>query len=114
MAAYLKQPIVVENISGATTLLAIRHVVKSPPDGYPLLVGANTMVTLPHVNPQAGYAVKDFSAIGEMVRSPLLLVTSASSPFKSLTELITAAKSNPQQVAYACGGVGTTNHLWWG
>ena len=60
-----------------------------------MLVSANTLVTVPHINPQAGYAVKEFTAVGEMVRSPMLLVTSGASPFKSLADLIAAAKKHP-------------------
>ena len=58
-----------------------------------------------------GYAIKDFVAIGEMVRSPVLLVTSGSSRFRSLSELIAAARKNPEQITYGSSGIGTTNHL---
>ena len=111
MSAYFKQPVVVEPMSGATTMIAIRTAIKAPPDGYTLLVGASTLVVLPHTNPQAGYATKDFTPIGEMVRSPLVLVTSGSSPYTSLSDLIAAAKKSPERITYASGGVGTTNHL---
>jgi tripartite-type tricarboxylate transporter receptor subunit TctC len=110
MSTYLKQPVVVENVSGASSLLAVRQVLKST-DGYTLLGVANTLVTVPHVSPKSGYAVKDFAAIGEMVRSPVVLVTGGSSPYKSLAELIAAAKKEPGHITYGSSGVGTTNHL---
>lgn len=111
MSAFLKQPVVIENISGAGALLAARQVARAAPDGYTLLTGANTLVTIPHLNARAGYAMKDFTAVGEMVRSPSLLVVAASSPYKSLGDLVAAAKKQPGSVAYASGGIGTTSHL---
>lgn len=111
MSAYLKQPIVVENVAGASSLLAYRQLLKAPADGYTLLSTANTLVVVPYLNSKAGYSPKDFSGIGEMVRSPHLLVTSGTSPYKSLSELITAAKRNPEQITYGTSGIGTTNHI---
>lgn len=111
MATYLKQPVVIEYVSGASSLLAVRQVLKSPPDGHTLLVAANTLVTVPHINSKAGYVVKDFAAVGEMVRSPVLLVTSASSPYKTLADLIAAARKEPGRIGYGSSGIGTTNHL---
>lgn len=111
MSVFLKQPIVVENIAGASSLLAYRQLLKSPPDGYTLLSTANTLVVVPHLNPKAGYALRDFSGVGEMVRSPHLLVTSGTSPYKTLPELISAAKKNPGLITYGTSGVGTTNHI---
>ena len=111
MSAHLKQTVVVENVAGAASLLAIRQVQKAPADGYTLLVVANTLVTVPHLNAKAGYAVKDFAAVGEMVRSPVILVTSGSSPFKSVADIVAAAKKAPGQVSFGSSGVGTTNHL---
>src|SRR5437773_5844349 len=55
MSAYLKQPVVVENMAGASSILAARHVAKAAPDGYTLLAAANTIVTIPHINKKAGY-----------------------------------------------------------
>ncbi len=111
MSAYLKQTIVVEDVAGARSLLAVRQLLRAPADGYTLLAAANTLVTAPYINPRAGYAIKDLVGVGEMVRSPLLVVTSGSSPFKTLPELIAAAKKNPGQITYGSSGVGTTNHL---
>lgn len=111
MAAVLKQPVVIENIAGAGALLAARQAAKAAPDGYTLLTVANTIVTIPHLNSRAGYAVKDFTAVGEMVRSPSLLVVGASSPYKTIADLVADAKKKAGSVAYASGGIGTTSHL---
>lgn len=112
MSAYLKQPVVVENMAGASSLLAVRNVARAAADGYTLLAIANTVVTTPHINKSAGYNVaKDFTAIGEMARAPALLVVGRSSPYQSLGQLLAAAKKEAGALAYASGGVGTTSHL---
>lgn len=111
MAAHLKQPIVVENVAGASSLLATRQVARAAPDGYTLLSAANTIVTVPHLNRNAGYAMKDLAGVGEMVRSPGVLVVSGSSSFKSLADIVAAARKEPGKVSYGSGGLGTTSHL---
>lgn len=111
MSAYLKQPVVVENVVGAASLIAVRQLLRSPADGYTLVAAANTVVMVPHINPKAGYTVKELAGIGEMVRSPTLVVTGGASPYKSLKDLIAAAKAAPDQITYGSSGVGTTNHL---
>jgi len=89
----------------------VRQLLKAPADGHTLLVMANTLVTVPHLNPKAGYGIKDFTAIGEMSRSPELLVTGGSSPFRSLADLVGAAKKAPGQISFGSSGLGTTTHL---
>mgnify|MGYP001012206499 CR=1 FL=1 len=111
MAANLKQPIVVENVAGASSILATRQVARAAPDGYTLLAAANTIVTVPHFNRNAGYAMKELTGVGELVRSPGVLVTAASSPYKSIADLVAAAKKDPGAIPYGSGGVGTTSHL---
>lgn len=111
MSAFLKQPIVVENLAGASSLLAARQLFKAAADGYTLMTSANTMVTVSLINRNAGYTVADFTAVGELARSPQLLVVASASPYQSLPELIQAAKRNPEHISYGSGGFGTTGHL---
>ncbi|VCU68385.1 Tripartite tricarboxylate transporter family receptor [Pigmentiphaga humi] len=111
MARVLGQPVLIENMGGAGGLLAFRRVARAEPDGYTLLVTVNTVLAQPHLSAKAGYAMKDFSAVGEMGRSSSLLVTSANSPYKSLADLIEAARKSPGTVSYGSSGIGTTNHL---
>ena len=111
MGAYLKQSIVVENLAGASSLIAARQLLKSAPDGYTLMASANTIVTLPLLNKNAGYGMDDFTPIGEMARAPAILVVANGSPYKSLADLVAAAKRAPRDISFGSGGVGTTNHL---
>ena len=111
MSRHLKQPIVVENVAGASSLLAVRQVLRSAPDGYTVLVSANTLVAIPHINFKAGYAVKELMGVGEMVRSPMLMVTRAADSFRTLPDLLSHARRNPGTVTFGSSGIGSTNHL---
>ncbi|CAM3692387.1 tripartite tricarboxylate transporter substrate binding protein [Polaromonas hydrogenivorans] len=111
MSKILKQPVMIENMPGAGTLLTVRNVLKSPADGYSLTVSANTIVTLPYVDKSAGYNPGDFTGISNLAKSPMALVVSSQSPFKTLAELVAAAKKAPGTLTFASVGVGTTSHL---
>jgi tripartite-type tricarboxylate transporter receptor subunit TctC len=111
MAKYLKQPVLIENMPGAGTLLAVRNVQKSPADGYSLIVSANTIVTLPYVDRNAGYSPADFTGISYLSKMPMALVVGNESPFKTLAELVAAAKKAPGTITFGSVGIGTTSHL---
>lgn len=111
MAKFLKQPVLIENMPGAGTLLAVRHVGKAAPDGHTLCVSANTIVTLPYVDKSAGYSPSDFAGVSYLSKMPMALVVGVESPYRTLAELIAAAKKAPGTITYASVGVGTTSHL---
>lgn len=111
MSALLKVPVVIENVPGAGSMVASRQVSKAPADGYTLLATANSMVAIPYINSKAGYSVADFTPVGEMARSPSILVVSGKSKYRKLDDLIEDARRRPSQISYASGGIGTTSHL---
>lgn len=111
MSKTLKQPVVPENMPGGGTLLAIRHILKSPPNGLVLGIMANTVVTMPYVDKEAGYQPTDFTGVSYLAKSHMLLVVGNESPYKSLADLVAAAKKNPEGVSFASVGVGTTSHI---
>lgn len=111
MSTVLRQPVVVENVAGAGSLIAVRQLIKAAPDGYTLLTGANTLVTQPHLSPRSGYSLKDLTGVGEMVRSPSLLVVGSGSKYRRVADIVADARERPGRVTYASGGVGTTSHL---
>ena len=111
MAKVLKQPVIVEPMPGAGTLLAMRHMLKAPPDGYTLCISANTLVTLPYVDKSAGFTPGDFAGVSNFAVSPMALVVGADSPYKTLNDLVAAAKRSPGALSFASVGVGTTSHL---
>lgn len=111
MAKTLGQPVIVANMPGAATLLSMRHVVNAPKDGHTLGVMANTSITMPYVDPNSGYTPNDFVGISYFAKSPMLVVVSSDSPYKTLEDLITAARKTPNEITYASVGIGTTSHL---
>src|SRR5437016_690990 len=98
----LGQPIIVENKPGGGAIVATEYVAKSPPDGYTLLMSASGISINPAVYAQLPYdAVKDFVAVSELGSFPLIMIVNAASPIKSVAELVTFAKANPDKMNYA-------------
>jgi tripartite-type tricarboxylate transporter receptor subunit TctC len=108
----LGQSVLVENKPGAGGIIGTDLVAKQPADGYTLLVShasvhiyaAATRRTLPF-DP-----VADFTHVGMLVEAPMVLLVRAQSPFQTLDQYITAAKTKP--VRYGTSGIGSANHLY--
>jgi tripartite-type tricarboxylate transporter receptor subunit TctC len=99
----LGQPVVIENKPGGGAIVATEYVAHAAPDGYTLLVGASgAMVINPAVYAKLQYdTVRDFIPVSELGSFPLILIVNASSPFKSLAELVAFAKQNPDKANYS-------------
>ena len=98
----LGQSVIIENRPGAGAIVATEHVAKSAPDGYTLLVGASSMAINPAVYARLPYdAIGDFVAVSELASFPLILIVNASSPIKSVAELVAYAKANPDKANYS-------------
>lgn len=109
----LGQQVIVENRAGAGGIVGTAAVVKSPADGYTLLLGSSGTIT-------AGRAVirnlsydplKDLVAIGPIQSVPFVLSAAPKTPVASFQEYLVRAKSRPGQVSIASAGNGTSNHL---
>ena len=109
----LKQPFVVENRAGANGGIGTDLVAKSAPDGYTLLVTASGPLTVnPTLYKSVPYdPVKDFAPISECAVYQYVLVTLATSPWKSIADIVAAARAKPGAVSYGSTGVGGGNHL---
>src|SRR5437879_4313886 len=109
----VKWTFVVENKPGAGGNLGVEQAAKSPPDGYTLVVGQTSNLA---INP-ALYAnlpydpQKDLSPVARSVSAPVWLVVATNSPYKSLGDLVAAAKRDPGAVTFASPGSGTVSHL---
>jgi tripartite-type tricarboxylate transporter receptor subunit TctC len=112
MANALGQPIVVENRPGAGGNLAADVVAKSTPDGHTLLVSFTSHTINATLYPKLPFdPVADFTPITMVATVPSLLVGYLKLPAKDLKELISLAKSQPDKLTIAIGGIGSSLHL---
>ena len=109
----LGQPTVVENRAGAGGAIGARSVAVAPADGYSLLVGnTSVLAVIPAVSAGAGYdPAKNFSPVAKLSESYQILVVPASSPFKTVRELVDYAKQHPGKLNVAHTGAGGLPHL---
>jgi tripartite-type tricarboxylate transporter receptor subunit TctC len=109
----LGTPIQVENKAGAAAMIGTEAGARAAPDGYTVTyVSTGPVATNPHLYKTMRYdPFKDFVYVQAMFASPTVLVVPASSPFKSLTELIEFARKNPGKLTYGSPGAGTAPHL---
>jgi len=109
----LGQAVVVENRPGAGGVIGIDQVAKSPADGYTFVMASNgELVMNPSIYPKLPYnPFKDLVPVSIVVQSPLVLLVPPSSPFKSVADVIAAAKAKPATVSYAPAGIGATSHV---
>jgi tripartite-type tricarboxylate transporter receptor subunit TctC len=109
----LGKQVVVDNRGGGGGTIGVDMVMKSPPDGYTLLYGNDGPVA---VNPSlytklALDPVRDLTAITQLTSSQLILVAHPTAPFKTVKELIAAARAQPDKLTFASSGSGNASHL---
>ena len=108
----LKTPVVVENRPGASGNIGTEAVAKSPPDGYTLLMTANTIVLNRSLFKSIPYdPIKDFAPVAPLAIGRLALVTHPSVAAKTVNEFIALAKREPGKLNYGSPGNGTPHHL---
>ena len=108
LTAALGQQVIVENRGGAGGMIGTRDLAKAAPDGYTLGVGTSGI----SLSPSAGYEVnKDFSPIGLIASTPILIVAHPSFPAKSLADVIALAKQQPGKLAAGTPPAPTINYF---
>lgn len=108
----LKQPVVVENKPGAGTMIGTREAAEAAPDGHTLLVVQFPFAANPWLYPDIPYdTATAFAPVLLAGRSPMLLVTHAKSPLRTMRDLVDAARRRPDTLAYGSSGPGSSNHL---
>jgi tripartite-type tricarboxylate transporter receptor subunit TctC len=112
MSIGLGQPMVVENRPGAGGQIGTLAVVKSPPDGYTLVVQSASHAANPAIYKTLPYdSLKDLVDIAILGMTPYVMVSSPTGPYRSLKALVDAAKAKPGEIPFASAGVGTVTHL---
>jgi len=113
MSEILGQSILVENRTGASGLIAAEDLIKSPPDGYTLMLASQTVLAVaPRLYRKAAVdPIKDFVAVAYCGASPLVLVANPSFPAHTTAEVIAMAKVESGKIIVGTGGTGTTPHI---
>jgi tripartite-type tricarboxylate transporter receptor subunit TctC len=111
-APVLKQPVTVENRPGASNTIAGELTARAAADGTTLLLATNTaQAVAPHILKLKYDPLKDLQPIGLVAVMPNVLVVSATSPYKSVKDLVAAMAAKPGGLKYASSGIGSTQHV---
>lgn len=112
LSAKLGQSIIVENRTGAGGMTAAVEVARSAPDGYTLELCVSTHASLPAINKKMPYDTeRDFVPVVFIGSIPLVLLVSQKSAYKTLPEVLAAAKAKPGSLNYAFPGVGLSHQF---
>jgi tripartite-type tricarboxylate transporter receptor subunit TctC len=106
------QAIVVENRPGAGGTIAEAVAAKAKPDGYTLILVASGHATATYLYPDLPYdPLRDFTPLSLVGASPNMMLVRADSPYKSIADVLAAAREKPGQLSYGYAGNGTSPHL---
>jgi tripartite-type tricarboxylate transporter receptor subunit TctC len=112
LSQQLGQTIVMENRVGAGGMTGATMVARSDPDGYTILITSSAHSAIPAIYANVPYdTARDFAAVGSLGSSPNVTVVSPDKGFKTLKDLVAAAKSRKGGLTYATAGVGSATHL---
>jgi tripartite-type tricarboxylate transporter receptor subunit TctC len=104
------QQMIVKNVPGASSSIATTEVAGAAPDGYTLHMISNAFVIQPY-RLKVTYDVKKFEPVCLMTASPMLVVTTKTSKFKTMADVIAAAKAEPGKIPYGSPGAGTAHQM---
>lgn len=109
----LNQPVIIDNKPGASGIIGAVAAARSPADGLTLFMSVNSIMGInPTVYSTLAYdPFRDFTPVTQVALVPYVLVTGPSQPYKSLKELLQAAKARPKQIDYGSLGVGSGPHV---
>ncbi|MDM0073666.1 tripartite tricarboxylate transporter substrate binding protein [Variovorax sp. J2P1-59] len=106
------QPVVIDNKPAGGGVIANGTVARAPADGYTLVVLSSTFTTGAAIRTNLNYdAIKDFKPVAMLAKGPLLVTVNKDSPYKTIQDLVAAAKANPGKLNYGTSGAGSINHF---
>ncbi|HZQ61127.1 MAG TPA: tripartite tricarboxylate transporter substrate binding protein, partial [Casimicrobiaceae bacterium] len=112
LSRQLGQSVIVENRTGAGGVIGTEAALQAPADGYTLLLSIAATFSIIPATKKVNYdPLKDFVPLGQIWDGPQALVVRPDSKFKTLGDLVTFAKANPEKVSFGSAGQGTTTHL---
>ena len=112
VSEYGGQPVIADNRGGAGGSIGSREVAAAAPDGYTLLVNSTAHAVNPAIYTKLPYdTLKDFIDISPLAIQPNVLVVNATSPYKTVADLVAAAKAKPGAINFGHAGVGSGTHL---
>ena len=108
----LAQPMIVENLAGAAGIPGTRQLVSAKPDGYTLGIVSSNHAINPSLYKSLPYdTVKDITPISVIGTTPLVVVVAENSPYKTMDDLLKAARAQPGKINYGSSGTGSVLHL---
>ena len=112
VAEYWNQPAVVENRAGAGGSIGSNAVATAAPDGYTLLINSSAHAVNPAIYAKLPYdTLKDFIDVAPLSIQPNVLVVNATAPYKTMMDLVNAAKAKPGSINFGHAGIGSGTHL---
>ncbi len=112
VAQHLGQPFVIENRPGAGGVLGAASVARADPDGYTLLLGSSSISSSMILHSSLPYdPLRDLTAVVMFGAQPSVLVTSPAKGYKTVADLVAAAKARPGELNFASAGVGSASHI---
>lgn len=113
MSAILGQPIIIDNKAGAGGNIGTEIIARAKPDGYTIGMGNFAPLAVNHaLFKKLNFdPANDVVPIGLIEKGPLILMVRNDSPYKSVKDIVAAAKANPGKLSYASGGIGGSHHL---
>lgn len=114
MSKRLGRQVIVENVAGASGMLALQKVINGPADGQMIYMGGTDTVVIPMVNTKVKHNwERDLAPVGRMTTVPMVFAVPANSKYSSLSDLVAGLqKSGSESFSYATPGIGTMQHFY--